>query len=104
MYYWFRLMVLLLSLVCMLGCRYPDSQVRTVEDQPRIVLHDAPAGSILYVDGIQIGSAREYGPKSNALILEPGTHQVIVRTGSGTLLLEETIFLGGSELKTLRIR
>jgi hypothetical protein len=103
MYYLIRLAVLLFLLVGTVGCRNPESQVRTVDDRPQIAVQDAPKGSILYVDGVQFGPATDYSPKTRTLILEPGTHQVIVRAGSGSILLEETIFLGGGELKVLKI-
>jgi len=103
MYYWIRLAVLVFLLVGTVGCNYPESQVRTVDDRPHITVQDAPIGSILYVDGLQIGPATNYRPKTGTLIIEPGTHQVIVRTNSGSILLKETIFLGGGELKVLKI-
>jgi len=103
MYYWMRSSVFVLLVVGTVGCPYPQSQVRTTDDRPQIAVQDAPRGSILYVDGIQIGPAKNYGPKTSPLILEPGTHKVIVRTDSGSILIEETIFLGGGELKVIKI-
>lgn len=100
---WIRLMVLVSLLVGMVGCRYPNSQVLTVDERPRISVQDAPRGSILYLDGVQIGPATNYSPKTGSLLLEEGTHQVSVRTDSGSILFEETIYLGGGELKVLKM-
>ena len=103
MYNWIRLAVLVSLLAGTAGCRYPDSQVRTVDERPQISVQDAPRGSILYLDGLQIGPAQNYSPKTGTLILEAGTHQIIVRADSGSILFNETIYLGGGELKVLKI-
>ena len=98
-----RSIVIILLLLGIVGCRYPDSQVRTTDDRPRIALENAPRDSLLYVDKIKIGPAKNYTIKKGPLRLEPGTHHVVVRAESGTELLKETIFLGGGELKVLKI-
>ena len=103
MYYWMRSAVFVFLLLGTVGCPYPESQVRTADDRPQIAVQDAPRGSILYVDGIKIGPAKNYSPKTSPLILEPGTHQIIVRTDGDGIMLKETIFLGGGELKVLKI-
>ena len=103
MYYWIRSTVIVVLLVGIVGCRYPESQVRTADDRPQIAVENAPRGSTLYVDKIKIGPAKNYSKKTSPLFLEPGTHQVVVRTDGGSILLKETIFLGGGELKVLRV-
>ncbi len=103
MYYWIRSMVVMFLLVGTIGCRYPESQVRTADERPRIAIENAPRASILLVDEVEIGPAKNYSVKKGHLALEPGTHQVVVRAGNGSILLKETIFLGGGELKVMKI-
>lgn len=90
--------IVLLALI--VGCAYPTSGVRVPDERPSIAVKNAPRDAVLYVDGLNMGMARDYDGRSQVLLLEPGTHKVEVSTG-GRVLLSETVFLGGGELRTL---
>lgn len=97
--------VLLISVILtgLVGCAYPASELRVPDDRPSLAIRGAPHDAILYVDGLAMGAAQQYNGKESALLLEPGTHKIEVLS-KGKTLLQEKIFLGGGEQKTLSIQ
>ena len=94
--------VVIMALPLFLGCAYPSTQVRSVDDRPSLAVHGASDDSLLYVDGLDMGSARDYDGEDSALVLEKGTHKIEIRA-QGKVVFSETLFLGGGQLKTITV-
>jgi hypothetical protein len=67
-----------------------------------MIVKGAPAGSTLFIDGLQIGSATQYDGNPNVLEVLEGTHQVEIRQG-GSVLYSEKTFVGVGETHTVKV-
>lgn len=97
-----RLLIFFSITLLLFGCSYPTSGVQVLDDRPSIVIQDAPLGSFLLVDSLNMGEARLYNGRERALLLEPGTHQIEVMS-QGIVIHSEQVFLGDGELKTIKV-
>ncbi len=97
-----RLSIALAAAVALAACPMPQTVVRTVDTRPSLALEGAPDGSVLFVDGQRIGDATAYDGQPNVLRVEPGSHDVDVRDGSGAVLFQQRVFVE-SELKTIQV-
>jgi hypothetical protein len=94
--------VLPLALCFLAACAMPQTTARTVDHRPSLAVTGAPAGSVLLIDGQEVGPANAYDGNPAVLRLEPGTHQVEVRRADGAPLLAQKVFLD-SELKRIEV-
>lgn len=78
------------------GCAMPATEVKTGSVRPALAVQGAPAGAMLYVDGLQIGEAARYDGKAQKLMIEEGAHRVEIRQG-GTVLHSQQIFAAPGE-------
>jgi hypothetical protein len=92
------LLAFLALLASLAACSYPAEQTRMPEGRPSLMVEGAPSDSLLYVDGLDMGSATS----GRAVLVEPGTHQVKVVSG-GTVLFQEKMFVSGSITKTINL-
>jgi len=92
----------LFALALVTGCPPPTTVVRTADTRPSIAIAGAPEGSLLFVDGLQVGPAPAYSGQPNVLLLEPGVHDVEIRSPEGASLYRQKVFVE-SELKTIRV-
>jgi hypothetical protein len=85
------------------GCaiNYPTTNVSTVDSRPTLSFTNAPADSIVLVDGINMGNTAKYNGNPKVLAVEPGTHDIAVMQGSNTVY-KQTIFVQ-SEHKSIII-
>jgi hypothetical protein len=90
---------LLLSLA---ACAMPSTVVQTPDTRPSLAIEGAPAGAILFLDGVRVGEANRYDGQPNILRVEPGTHTVTVKGADGADLLDQKVFVE-SELKVLKV-
>ena len=96
--------LLAVSLLCLAAaCAMPSTVVRTPDTRPSLAIEGAPAGAILFVDGVRVGEAILYDGQPNVLLVEPGTHTVTVKGVDGAQLLDQKIYVE-SETKTLKVR
>jgi len=98
-----KCLVAAVSLAALTACSMPNTTVRTTDTRPSIAIDGAPDGAILYVDGQKIGEANKYDGQPKVLVVEPGTHAVVVKGPDGALLFDRKIF-AESELKTIKVR
>jgi len=91
-----------LSLIALAACSMPNTTVRTTDTRPSFAIDGAPDGAILYVDGQQIGEANKYDGQPNVLVVEPGTHAVVVKGVDGAPLFDRKVYVE-SELKTIKV-
>jgi len=96
------LLMLLALTTALAGCSMPVTTVRSVENRPGIAIAGAPADALVLIDGVSAGTAASYNGEPNVLIVEPGTHRVVVHQG-GTVLFDRQVFVD-SEIKRINIR
>jgi len=84
------------------ACAGPQTTVRTPDTRPALAFEGAPPGSFLYVDGLPIGDPNAYDGQPQLLVVEPGTHFVLVMGPDGSTLLDEKVYLE-SEHRTLKV-
>lgn len=82
------------------ACAGPTTVVRSVDTRPALAVSGAPGGTVLYVDGHAVGDPRDYDGRPNVLRVEPGTHELVLRDGSGAVVFSQRVFVE-SELKTV---
>jgi len=95
-------LVMLVALLLLAACSMPNTTVRTTDTRPGIAIDGAPDGAILYVDGQRVGEANKYDGQPNVLVVEPGTHTVVVKGADGAPLIDRKIYVE-SELKTIKV-
>ena len=95
----FVLALTLAALALVPGCKSPESHTRSVDDSPAISISGAPAGAILVVDGIAVGSVVDYS-EGKALRVLPGRHVVELRAG-GQAIASRAIFVDAQGVKTI---
>ena len=97
--------LILLSVVFLQGCHYPDAaKIEQKDSRPAIGVAGAPAGAVLFVDGLKMGLTSQFDGKQNVLLVESGTHLVEIKSANGQVLHSETLFLSGSTTKILQIK
>jgi len=92
--------VLLASLLA--ACVYPQTTVSTGSKQPGIVVKGAPAGAVLYVDGLAMGAAQQYDGNPNVLTVLEGVHQVEIRQGAN-VIYHDKVYVGSGETRALTL-
>jgi len=97
-----KFLVTLVTLLLLAACSMPTTTVRTTDTRPGIAFDGAPDGAILYVDGQRVGEANKYDGQPNVLVVEPGTHTVVVKGADGAPLIDRKIYVE-SELKTIKV-
>jgi len=97
-----KYLVMLVALLLLAACSMPTTTVRTTDTRPGIAIDGAPDGAILYVDGQRVGEANKYDGQPNVLVVEPGTHTVVVKGADGAPLIDRKIYVE-SELKTIKV-
>lgn len=94
---------LALVLCSLLGaCELPQSTVRTGAPAPALIVTGAPANSLLYVDGVQMGAATTFNGKPYTVSVLEGVHMVDVRL-AGKVIYSEKVFVGASETHAVNV-
>ena len=84
------------------GCSYPEpAKVEQKDMRPAIGISGAPEGSVLFVDGLNMGPATRDKEETNVLLVESGKHTVELKDADGQVLLSEEVFLSSSTTKIL---
>ena len=89
-------MIAALVLISLTACTLPQTVVSTGSAQPSLVVKGAPAGSILYVDGLAMGPTEKYNGNPGVLAVLEGVHQVEIRQGV-TVLFHDKAFVSSGE-------
>ena len=95
--------LVIIALAALAGCSYPSSRTEISDERPSIALSGAPKGSVVIVDGLEMGPATKFDGRNNVLRLEPGNHVIRILLGN-EVLLTERIFLSGQATRTLLVR
>src|SRR5512146_2835210 len=97
-----RYVAIVCALFALAACAMPGTTVRTTDTRPSLAFEGAPDGAVLFVDGQKIGDPNQYDGQPNILVVEPGTHVVVVKAADGAPLFERKVYVE-SELKTLKV-
>ena len=97
-----KIILCILTLCSLAACTLPQTIVKTGAAQPSLIVKGAPAGSILYVDGLAMGSAEKFSGKPGVLAVLEGAHQVEIRAGT-TLLFSDKVFIADGETHAISI-
>ena len=62
----------------------------------------APAGSIVYVDGVQAGQAAAVNDRPQVLNVAAGSHKVEIHVGEAIVYREDT-YVGSGEHRVVRV-
>lgn len=84
------------------SCAMPSNTVRTSDARPSLAFKGAPEGATVYLDGLLAGATEKYDGEPGVLIVEPGTHYVVVKSRDGSVLLERKVYVE-SEIKTIKV-
>jgi hypothetical protein len=88
-------LTLLTMVATLAACSMPQTTVRTGMSPPTLIVAGAPSGSVLVVDGLDMGSAAQYDGNPKVLAVLEGTHQVEVRLGSNVVYREKAFVSSG---------
>ena len=97
-----KTLTLAVLVVLLSACAMPQTTVKTGSAPPTLIVKGAPAGSILFVDGLAMGNAAQFDGNPKTLAVLEGTHQVEVRLGS-TVVYREKAFSSGGESHTVTV-
>jgi uncharacterized lipoprotein YajG len=89
-----KLLAILVAIASLAGCM-PQTTVRTGMAPPTLMVTGAPSGAVLFVDGLDMGSAAQYDGNIKVLAVLEGTHQVEVRLGSNVVYREKAFVSSG---------
>jgi hypothetical protein len=95
-------LMIMIVVAALTGCM-PQTTVRTGMSPPTLMVSGAPSGSVLVVDGLDMGSAAQYDGNPKVLAVLEGTHQVEVRLGSNVVYREKA-FVSGGQSHTVAVR
>lgn len=95
-------LMILIVVAALTGCM-PQTTVRTGMSPPTLMVSGAPSGSVLVVDGLDMGSAAQYDGNPKVLAVLEGTHQVEVRLGSNVVYREKA-FVSSGQSHTVAVR
>jgi hypothetical protein len=91
----------LLALLCVSGCSWFHHR-KPMPDPAELIVTGAPAGSIVFVDGVQVGELTTINNRPQILDVTPGTHIVEVRRGE-TVAYRENTYVAPSEKHVIRV-
>ena len=104
---WLRLQPLLAAMACCLllsGCniKYPETRTDAVDERPRLIVANASDTAVLWVNGVELGAAKQYDGAPGVLRLTPGSHKIEVRDG-GVVVLQEDLYLADAMTRTVSL-
>ena len=88
--------LLIILLLCVSGCSWFHRKPHA-PDPTEFVVVGAPVGSIVFVDGVQAGQAKEVAKQPQEIEVVPGTHVVEVRMGDTVAYRENTYVTPGEK-------
>jgi hypothetical protein len=88
--------LLIILLLCVSGCSWFHRKPHA-PDPTELVVVGAPVGSLVFVDGVQAGQAKEIAKQPQEVEVAPGTHVVEVRTGDTVAYRENTYVTRGEK-------
>ena len=87
---------LLIALLCLSGCSWLHAGKQPAPAPTELIVTGVPAGSDLFIDGLQTGQAAQDGNRTRVLAVAPGAHTVEVKVGD-TAYRENTYVEAGQK-------
>lgn len=87
---------LIILLLCVSGCSWFHRKPHA-PDPTELIVVGAPVGSLVFVDGVQAGQAKEVANQPQTVAVAPGTHVLEVRTGDTVAYRENTYVTSGEK-------
>lgn len=102
-----RVKPLLAALACCLllaGCnvKYPETRTDAVDERPTLIVANASDTAVLWVNGVELGAAKQYDGAPGVLRLTPGSHTIEVRDG-GAVIHQENMYLADAMTRTVSL-
>lgn len=82
-------------LIAVAACTLPQTTVKTGAPQPALVVHGAPTGAVLFVDGLSMGPAKQFDGAPKVLVVLEGVHSVEIRQGANVIFRDKALFANG---------
>jgi hypothetical protein len=76
--------------VLLTGCSWFHGKKPIAPPPAEFIVTGAPEGSLLFVDGVQAGPAKEAGNQSQIVQVSPGTHILEVKVGDAVVYREDS--------------
>ena len=93
---------LLVALACLSACSWFHPRAKPTPEPPELIVTGAPAGSALFIDGVQNGETATSNDKPRVLNVAAGEHIVEVRMGS-TVVYREQTYVGSGERRVIKV-
>ena len=87
---------LIILLLCVSGCSWFHRKPHA-PDPTELVVVGAPVGSMVFIDGVQSGHAKEIANQPQEVAVAPGTHVLEVRMGDTVAYRENTYVTPGEK-------
>jgi len=97
-----RILLATTLLATLSACSLPQTTVRTGSTQPSLIVKGAPSGTILFVDGLQMGPATAFDGNPHVLAVLEGVHQVEVRQGTA-VIFHDKVFVSSGETHAITL-
>jgi hypothetical protein len=94
--------VVLVILACLSACSWFGSRKAQLPDPTEIIVTGAPAGSIVFVDGLQTGQETAINDHTQVLKVAAGAHKVEIHVGDAVVYREDT-YVALGERRTVRV-
>ena len=91
----------IILLIGLSGCSWFHHR-KPVPDPAELIVTGAPAGSIVFVDGVQVGQLTTINNRPQVLEVSSGTHVVEIRRGD-TVAYRENAYVAPSEKHVIRV-
>jgi hypothetical protein len=88
--------ILIILLLCVSGCSWFHRKPHA-PDPTELIVSGAPVGSVVFVDGVQSGQAKEVANRPQEVGVTPGTHVLEVRVGDTVAYRENTYVTQGEK-------
>jgi hypothetical protein len=92
----------LITLACLSACGWFGSRRPQLPDPTEIIVTGAPAGSIVFVDGLQTEQPTATNDHPQVLNVAAGAHKVEIHVGD-TVVYREDTYVGLGERRIVRV-
>jgi hypothetical protein len=93
---------LLLLLVCVGGCSWFHRSAPPPPPPPELIVSGLAAGSVLFIDGAQVGQPTVGGDQTRVLEVAPGTHLLEVKVGD-RVVYQESTYAGRGDKRNITV-
>ncbi len=96
--------LVLVTLACLSACSWFGShKTHPLPDPTEIIVTGAPVGSLVFIDGAQVGQAAANNDQSQVLDVAAGTHTVEIHMGDRVVYREDT-YVGRGERRVVIVK